>query len=172
MKKLTFVVLAMLVSVSTSNSNSHSASFSSSSSSGAASSGHYSQSVSQSEDDKSWYLRVSIQGYKPEELSIRLMGRNLQLEGRHTVGGSVLNQFQQSVSVPQGVFLDTIESQWDPKGELLISGSKVQNQKADKPRAIDIKVSQINSTRRTHNVVSPNIDGVGYISIGDINSIG
>ena len=57
----------------------------------------------------------------------------------------VLNQFQQNFMVPQGVFMDTVESTWDPKGnEIMISGSKVENKKAELPRKIEIKVKQEN----------------------------
>ena len=57
----------------------------------------------------------------------------------------VLNQFQQNFMVPQGVFMDTVESTWDPKdNEIMISGSKVENKKAELPRKIEIKVKQDN----------------------------
>ena len=94
-----------------------------------------------SEDDEGWNLYIFVQGYTVGELSVKLAGRYLMISGKHVdIQGNVNNQFQQSFQIPSSVKLETVQSEWNPKGELLVTGSKTGATREVK--TIDIKIQK------------------------------
>uniref|UniRef100_A0AC34QGL8 SHSP domain-containing protein n=1 Tax=Panagrolaimus sp. JU765 TaxID=591449 RepID=A0AC34QGL8_9BILA len=106
-------------------------------------------------NDNDFKYSVNLEGFKPEELKIKLDGEQLVISGDHrevnengteTVHQSFIRRF----TLPDGFKKETIKSIFDGKGNLIVSGQRNPQISQENAREIPIETVETASTPETN----------------------
>jgi len=62
-----------------------------------------------------------LNDYKPEEISLKVVGKRIYVDGKHRAGGTT-NEFHQVLSLPDNIQPESVRHRLDLFGELTIEG--------------------------------------------------
>lgn len=89
------------------------------------------QKIPQTPDE--FQTTINVQSFKPEEISVKVKGREIFIEGKHEEredeNGFISRQFTRRYILPEAYDMDTVATYLDADGKMVV--------KAQKPKAVE-----------------------------------